>query len=117
MPAVVIGLSVALLFHLVVRRDYFTFPRKEQFRDAAAYLVEHDRAGARAVILACAWHRSYFDYYLKRMGSPRRVDAVACTSADVAPLARLVSERSPEELWLLAGHREAQPELMAYLTN
>lgn len=116
-PVVATLLPALLVGHLLFVKQYFTRPRKEQFRDAAAYLVRHDVPGARAVIVACAWNGEYFDYYLERLGSPRRVDRVVETGGDRAAVAQLVERRAPHDVWLLAGHKQPAPDLLAALAE
>lgn len=114
-PLVATALPVLLVLHLVVVQKYFTRPGTEQFREAAAYLVRHDAPGARVLVLACAWNRVYFDYYLERLGSTRRVDRVVETAEQRAMIAQLIGQRSPNTVWLLAGHKQPAPELLAWL--
>jgi hypothetical protein len=109
---VVLGL---LLVQLVWVNGYYSVVVKEQFREAAAYLVAHDAPERPALVLACAWRRDTFSYYLVRLGSPRRVERLAETAADAAAVQALVAERQPADVWLLAGHKEPEPALLAAL--
>lgn len=112
--ALAAALLAALLLDLVTVRRYYTRPFKTQFREAAAYLVAHDDR-MPAVVLACSWNRRYFDYYLRRLGSARRVDAVIRRPAEAAaPLPPIIA-RPPAQLWLLAGHIPCPAELLAAL--
>ncbi|MEO8605372.1 MAG: glycosyltransferase family 39 protein [bacterium] len=111
------ALCAALLVDLFVVRRYYREPTKEQFREAAAYLVAHDQAAAPTVVLACAHNRKYFDYYLERLGSPRRVDAVAVAVEDDARVQELIAARAPVDVWLLAGHLTPPPEILASLSK
>lgn len=116
-PVVAAVLPSLLVVHLLFVKDYFTRPDKEQFRAAAAYLVRHDLPEAKAVILACAWNREYFDYYLGRLGSTRRVDRLAETAHDRTMIAQLIEARAPDDVWLLAGHKIPAPDLVASLAD
>jgi hypothetical protein len=108
-------LPALLLVDLVFVKEYYTRPTKTQFREAAAYLVRNDAPEAKPLILACAWNPLYFDYYLERLGSSRRVDRLAETAQDRATIARLIAERSPDDVWLLAARKKPAPELIAGL--
>lgn len=114
---VAVALPMVLWLHLVFGMGYYSEPSKDQFREAAAYLVGHDTPSAGAVILACAWHRKYFDYYFERLASPRRVDRLAEGGGDRAAIVQLVAERSPRDVWLLAGHKTPDPALVGALTD
>ncbi len=106
-----------LLVDLVVVKDYFARPAKQQFREAAAYLVAHDTPGAPALVLACAWHPFYFDHYLARLGSARRVEQLVETAADATVARQLIAARQPDDVWLLAGHKRPDPALLAVLAE
>lgn len=114
LAALTTALVAALLLDLVAGRRYYTRPVKAQFREAARYLVAHDD-GRPATVLACSWNRRYFDYYLRRLGSPRRVDAVIRSPPEAAEQARRVAAQPPEQLWLLAGHLDCSADLLAAL--
>jgi hypothetical protein len=116
-PVVATVLPAVLAFHLVFVKEYYTRPGTEQFREAAAYLVQHDRPDSTAVVLACAWNRAYFDYYLERLGSRRRVDRLAESANDRTMVGQLIAQRSPDAVWLLAGHKRPAPELVSWLEN
>ena len=77
--------------------------------------MRHDAPGTNAVILASTGNRAYVDYYLERLGSPRRVDLIARSADDRAAVARLIDARSPDAVWLLAAHRRPPPELVEWL--
>ena len=105
-------LTVLLVAHLVWWKDYYRRPTKDEFRQAAAYLVARDDPAAVAVVLAAAWNRHYFDYYLERLGSPRRVDRLAVAADDADPVIRLIDEKAPDHVWFLAAHRSPDRRLV-----
>jgi hypothetical protein len=115
--AVAIAVPAVLVGHLVVVERYFRKPTKEQFREAAAYVLRHDAPDSKAVILASTGNRAYFDYYFERLGSPRRVDLIARSAGDRDAVARLIDTRSPDAVWLLAAHWRAPPELVTWLSE
>jgi len=108
-------ISAALLLHLVLVKDYYSAPHKEQFREAAAFLVERDSPDEKTLVLAAAWSERYFDYYLGRLGSARRVDAKAWREADVPLVTRLLKARAPGSIWYLRGHVEPEPAFLGFL--
>jgi len=111
------ALCGGLLVQLIVVQRYYTRPTKGQFREAAAYLIAHDQPDVPTLILACAHNRNYFNYYLERLGSPRRVDGVVVTAPDGAVAQQLIAERAPAHVWLLAGHLDPDPALLAALSS
>jgi uncharacterized membrane protein len=106
---------VGLLAHLLLGMRYYAVPGKEQFREAAAAVVARDPALAGSVVLARAYHREYFDYYFRRLGSPRRVDLVAGANADVPAARALLAARRPGRVWLLAGHLPVEEGFLTFL--
>lgn len=111
------ALLALLLVHLVAVRQFYTVPFKEQFREAAAYLVAHDDRTAPTLVFASAWNPGYFNYYLARLGSPRRVERLVEVAADAAAIEALVAARRPRDVWLLAGHKVPDPALLAALAE
>ena len=101
------GLTVViagvLLLHLIFAWGYYSTPQKEQFREAAGFLVERDHPGDNSLVLACAWGAEYSDYYLERQGSARRVDALARRASDIPRVTRLIRTRAPHYVWYLRG--------------
>jgi mannosyltransferase len=113
--SITVVIAGALLLHLIVGWGYYTTPSKEQFREAAAYFVEHDDPGENSLVLACTWGERYFDYYLERLGSSRRVDAVAWRASDIPRVTRLIRERAPQYVWYLRGHLVPEPAFFEFL--
>jgi len=111
------ALLAMLLFHLVVPLQFYARPVKEQFREAAAYLVAHDGPDHDTLVLACAGNRNYFDYYLAHMGSTRRVESRLVTDTEMAAALALVAERQPRDLWLLSAHRTCDESFLAALAS
>jgi len=110
-----------LLVQLLWSHGYYSRPHKEQFREAVAWVVAEDlpaEASASpggAVVLGRAYHAEYFDYYFARLGSQRRVDLVAGDDASIAATQALLDRAQPRRVWLLRGHQEVGPNLLAFL--
>jgi len=106
-----------LLAHLLLVMRYYSVPRKEQFREAAAAVAARDPDPAGSLVIGRAYHREYFDYYFKRLGSRRRVDLVAGADADLPALQALLAARRPERVWLLAGHLPVEGNFLSFLRD
>ena len=110
------GAVAALMLHgIFVTGAYYDFPRKNQFREAAAVVAAHEARTPDARVVAWAWNRAYFDYYLARQGSSLRVDLVAGAPSDVPVLREFLARERPRHLWVLVGHRILSPEVTAWL--
>jgi len=116
MPQVSATALVGLfLVHVVGVQAYYTTPTKGQFREAAAYLIAHDQGDQPALLFACAWNVSRYNYYLERLGSSRRVERTIYNAADAAAVFAAVADRQPTDVWVLEGHRDCPPELLRAL--
>jgi uncharacterized membrane protein len=109
------ALLALLLAHLIAVQRFYTMPHKEQFREAAGYVVAEDDRETPALVVACAWNPGYFDYYLARQGSARRVARLVEVAGDASAVAALVGESRARDVWLLAGHKQPEPALLAAL--
>lgn len=103
---------VGIVFGLI-RGDFYGSTKKEQFREAARYVVEHDDS---LPVVAHTFGKHQFDYYFERLGSPARVALLAGTGPDdVAAVTSLVRERGAPAFWFVTGHREPDLEFLAAL--
>jgi len=109
------GLIAAVLHGLFVTGDYYRLPRKEQFREAAAVVAEREDAYPNAQVIAHAWSKQKFDYYLERLGATSRVDLKAGTADDVQRVRDYLAAERPEYVWFLLGHRSPEPAFMTFL--
>jgi mannosyltransferase len=106
-----------LLFGLFVTGGYYRLPRKEQFREAAAVVVEREAEFPDARIVAHAWSKGKFDYYLERLGSESRVDLRAGTAADVPRVRAYLAAEDPHHVWFLLGHMQPEEPFMKFLDH
>jgi mannosyltransferase len=107
--------AAVMLQGIFVTGAYYRFPRKEQFREAAAIVARYERDVPGAPVVAHAFEKSYFDYYLERLGASSRVDLLAGTAQDVDRLAAFLAREHPRHLWLLSGHLSLEEAFVAYL--
>jgi len=121
LPRPLLQLAAAALYAAVMLQGifvtgaYYSFPRKEQFREAAAIVAHYERNVPDAPVVAHAYAPFYFDYYLERLGASSRVDLVAGTAADVERLEAFLAREHPRHLWLLAGHRPLEEAFLVAL--
>jgi 4-amino-4-deoxy-L-arabinose transferase-like glycosyltransferase len=109
LQALTVGAMVAVMLHgLFVTGRYYTEPRKEQFREAAAVVAEREDEFPNAVVIGHAWSKGKFDYYLERLGAESRVDLKAGAAGDIDRMRRHIATHRPDYVWFLLGHM--QPE-------
>ena len=102
---------------LVGPLDYYGRPHKQQFREAAAYVVQHDPGYPDTLIVGSVSHWDYLNYYFEQMGSPHRTDLLASRAEELPALVEALQARRPRYVWLVAAHLTPAPELVAYLDS
>ncbi len=111
----IVAIVAVMLYGLFVSGRYYAVPRKEQFREAARVVAEREHEFPKATVVAHAWSKDRFDYYLERLGAESRVDLKAGAAKDVERLrAHLAAER-PDYVWFLAGHLRPEGAFMRAL--
>jgi hypothetical protein len=101
----------------VVVDGYYRTIKKQQFREAAAFVIATDGTEIEVPIVAYAWHKKYFEYYFERMGSPAKVDLIAGKRENISELEELLASSDARAFWLVVGHRVPEPEFLAYLSE
>lgn len=103
------GLFVgALLLSLLVEKQYFSAPVKEQFREATTYVANQDRKYQKTALIGYSYSQRYFDYYLEKAGSNRRVYLSAGTQGDIEATEAFLKQWGPQYVWYV--HADLQPE-------
>jgi len=113
----VLAMVGILLFGLFVSGGYYRLPRKEQFREAALVVVEREAEFPDARIIAHAWSKGKFDYYLERLGAESRVDLKAGMAADVERVRAYLAAENPEHVWFLLGHMQPEVPFIEFLDH
>lgn len=108
-------LMAALLWQLVVGMAYYRRPRKQQFREAVALVVENATVYKNAIVIGYAWSIDYFDYYFIQHGSAQRTELLAGAAPDIPAVTMLVQERRPAYVWFLRAHRRPDPVFASYM--
>lgn len=108
-------IAMVLIYGPFVKGGYYQHPRKEQFREAAAAVAANPMPSDSTHIIAYAWSKPFFDYYLKRAGSPLRVGLIAGVERDIERTKRFIEAKRPEQLWFLVGHRRPDRAYIQFL--
>ncbi len=115
--ALAAGIIAVCLFVLVGPLHYYSQPHKQQFRQAVAYVVDHDAAYPDSLVVGSVWHWDYLNYYFEQMGSPRRTDLLASQAEDLSNLVEALQARRPRFVWLVAAHLTPDPQILGYLDS
>jgi len=105
---VIAALAATLLYGLVVSRSYYAAVRKDQYREAAALVAEHDKQYPDATILAGGG----YEYYLRRFDALDRTTPVNGRQNRRDQVARLLDRERPRHVWVLSGHEQADEEFL-----
>jgi mannosyltransferase len=115
--ALAAGMIAVCLFVLVGPLRYYSQPHKQQFRQAVAYVVDHDAAYPDSLVIGSVLHWDYLNYYFEQMRSPRRTDLLASRAEDLSNLVEELEARQPRFVWLVAAHLTPAPQLLDYLDS
>jgi hypothetical protein len=107
---VAVGLAAAGLAYLIFSMDYYTTPTKEQFREAALYVVSHE--DKNTLVVRCDTH-DRLDYYLKTREMGQRNDAEACQSSDFQKIENRVKEGDYKEVFHFISHEDPDQQMVS----
>lgn len=103
------GIALAIagvaLHNLVYSTGYYRFDQKEQYREAARYVVDRYAASRDPSVIGYSRFPDYFDYYFERMGSEVRIDLTAGENEDRDRLRAYLEDVNPDRIWFLSAHR------------
>ncbi len=109
------AVAAVLIYGPFVSGGYYSQPRKEQFREAAAAVASRCEPLADVRVIAYAWGSESFDYYLERTGAPNRVNLLAGSEQDIPRTQLFLDTEDPEYVWFLAGHRRPDRAYIQFL--
>jgi len=109
------AIAAVLIYGPFVKGGYYRFPRKEQFREAAAAVASRSEQASDVRVIAYAWAAESFDYYLERTGASNRVNLVAGSEQDIPRTKVFLETEDPEHVWFLAGHRRPDRAYIQFL--
>lgn len=104
-----------MLYDLLFRLQYYSQPRKEQFREAAAAILQDETSGADSLVIGYSYGPDLLNYYFGRLGSDRTIDLLARSDQDIDAVRAAIRERQPGYVWLFRAHLMPSPEFMTAL--
>ncbi len=110
---VIAALAATLLYGLVVSRSYYAAVHKDQYREAAALVAQHEKQYPDAAILADGG----YEYYLRRFNALDRTTTLNDRESRREQVARLLDRERPRHVWVLSGHNQAEEELLDAFTS
>jgi uncharacterized membrane protein len=109
------AIAAVLIYGPFIKGGYYRYPRKEQFREAAAEVAARSAELTDVRVIAYAWDPDSFDYYLERSGAPNRVSLLAGIEQDIPRTEAFLDEEAPDHVWFLAGHRRPDQAYIQFL--
>lgn len=102
-------------YHLVYVNRYYSAVHKSQFRETAAFVMEHDRGEYKAPIVFHSWGKDYFDYYFEKLGFDKRCEIAGGEEKNIESMEAYLAERNTDHFWFIYGHRIPTPGFLDYL--
>ncbi len=96
--------GIVFILHLVFIRQYYTLPVKEQFREAAAYLIENTEDEDNVCVFVYVYDPKFYTYYFRHFDSNLTVNALPKGIRDIGVIEKRLANSSVEYFWILSGH-------------
>ena len=106
------GLAAACLAYLLFSMDYYTSPTKEQIREAASYVVNHE--GPDTLVIRCDVD-DRLDYYLQSEETGKVKDVEACKAEVFPKIEDRVKNGDYHEVFHLISHTDPDPQMVSLL--
>jgi mannosyltransferase len=106
------GLAAACLAYLLFSMDYYTSPTKEQIREAASYVLNHE--GPDTLVIRCDVD-DRLDYYLQSEETGKVKDVEACKAEVFPKIEDRVKNGDYHEVFHLISHTDPDPQMVSLL--
>ena len=110
--AVAVGLAAAGLAYLLFSMDYYTTLTKEQLREAALYVVDHENKNT--LVVRCDVNNR-LDYYLRATETGQRNDVEACQASDFQKIESRVKEGDYKEIFHFISHTDPDQQMISMI--
>jgi mannosyltransferase len=110
--AAALGLAATCLAYLLFSMDYYTTPTKEQVREAASYVVDHEDSDT--LVVRCDVD-DRLDYYLQTKKTGERNDVEACEAKDFPKIEDRVKEGDYHEVFHFISQSEPDQQMISML--
>ncbi len=109
---IAVVIVVVFLLQLVFFQDYYSKPHKQQFREAANFIIKQDHLNDDSFIIDHLYDPDFLNYYFEKAGSTRRVSPEAYSfdvdEARFASYNKKYNEKAePDKLFQTAFNNDA----------
>ena len=105
---------IFLLYNLVLTKEYYSKPTKEQFRGVAKFVISEYNPEEKTEIFALTYSKEFFNYYFRIYNSKVRVKYKFEESKD---LQTALDKYKLNSFWLISGHKKFTKELLKKLNE
>ena len=114
LAAVLLG---AMLGRVLVFSGYYSFPHKDQFREAVDFVMQRQASPKGALVVGFGHNDATYRYYFKRYGVEHRLDLWAGREKDISELERLLEESRARYVWYLTADPYPDQTFAEYLNT
>jgi 4-amino-4-deoxy-L-arabinose transferase-like glycosyltransferase len=112
---IILGLSGMCCYKLIFSMNYYKEPHKEQFREAVAYVANHEGRYSEDIFIGFAWSKNYFEYYGKQYGLQLPIEAILGKKEDIEKVKTICKNKNPQYIWYVSAHRKPDKEFLDFL--
>ena len=112
------ALVACSLYILIFSLKYYSAPYKQQWREAAAYIVDFEKkTKSQFPVMTFAYNTSHLNYYFQKISGKERVNASLGTKEDILKFAQFIKEKNLSYFWYVVIHRIPEDAFVSYLDN
>ena len=100
---------------LIFNMNYYKEPHKEQFREAVAYVANHEGRYSEDIFIGFAWSKNYFEYYGKQYGLQLPIEAMLGKKEDIEKVKTICKSKNPQYIWYVSAHQKPDKEFLDFL--
>jgi uncharacterized membrane protein len=103
------------VYKLIFGMSYYTKPHKEQFREAVAFVADHEEEYPEDILIGFVFSKKYLTYYGKYSGLRLPIDAILGNKQDIDELKTIYNKKNPKYIWYVSVHRKPDREFLEFL--
>lgn len=103
--SIILLFTALLLFNLIFKKEYYSKPTKEQFREVVQSVISEYDHEQKPDVFALTYAAEYFDYYFQKFKSDVRVNECVQLENDDKTIEAALSRCRANKLWFISGHQ------------
>ncbi len=114
---IILPLIILFLGDLIIRKEYYSKPHKQQFREVVNYVIEKENKYTPSNLVGYVWHPKYLEYYFEREHSDRKVDKLVGEEKHIPYIDEYLNKMESQYLWYISAHRKPHEKFINALYN